>query len=98
MFRIQENVSRLGGKYSDCVEDDTEWKDLRRGKVVTVEGERYDRKVNYIKLSFEAHTKLYTHKLAQETIVTEFLFIYLFFINPTVNIMYLINYYYNLSE
>ncbi|XP_072025218.1 uncharacterized protein [Amphiura filiformis] len=39
-----ENVSRLGGKYSDCIPDDTVWHDLRRGKVMTIEGERYDRK------------------------------------------------------
>ncbi|XP_072029321.1 uncharacterized protein [Amphiura filiformis] len=39
-----ENVSRLGGKYSDCIPDNTVWHDLRQGKVTTIEGERYDRK------------------------------------------------------
>ncbi|XP_072016191.1 uncharacterized protein [Amphiura filiformis] len=39
-----ENVSRLGGKYSNCIPDNTVWHDLRQGKVMTIEGERYDRK------------------------------------------------------
>ena len=48
IFCNQENVSRLGDKYSDCVEEkDAQWKDLRQGQVVTVEGERYDRRVSY---------------------------------------------------
>ena len=45
---FQENVSRLGGKYSDCVPDDADWQDLRDGRVVTIKkGKqgRYDRKV-----------------------------------------------------
>ncbi|XP_072051436.1 uncharacterized protein [Amphiura filiformis] len=39
-----ENVSRLGGKYSDCIPDDVVWQDLRHGKVVSVYDEHYDRK------------------------------------------------------
>ena len=45
---LQENVSRLGGKYSDCVPDNAEWQDLRNGTVVTIKEAkqgRYDRRV-----------------------------------------------------
>ena len=45
---FQENVSRLGGKYSKCTDDDEVWQDLRNGRVVTIDNERYNRKVrNY---------------------------------------------------
>ena len=49
----QENIFRLGGKYSDCVPDDADWQDLRHGKVITItkeDGERYNRKVLSVKL------------------------------------------------
>ena len=41
-------MSRLGGKYSDCTPDNAIWQDLRYGRVVTIDDERYDRKVLYI--------------------------------------------------
>ena len=46
---LQENVTRLGGKYSDCVPDDADWQELRGGRVVHItkgEKKRYDRKVS----------------------------------------------------
>ena len=50
----QENVTRLGDKYSDCVPDDADWQDLRGGKVVKAENKRYSRKVRiiYLKMSW----------------------------------------------
>ena len=40
-------MSRLGKKYGKCTPDDEEWQDLRQGQVVTIDNERYDRKVVY---------------------------------------------------
>ena len=39
-------MKRLGKKYGKCTPDDVVWQDLREGQVVTIDNERYDRKVN----------------------------------------------------
>ena len=44
----QESVTRLGGKYSNCVPDDADWQDLSDGRVVHfTKGQKkhYNRKV-----------------------------------------------------
>ena len=60
LHTFQENVSRLGGKYSDCVPDNAEWQDLQNGIVVDItkdDNVRYDRKV--LLINFYKPCKIY---------------------------------------